>query len=167
MASYLTGVYGLKTALIECNGHSDFMKIRKVIGSAFDKATHFEYRNISFFRCVDSEDIANIISKDYEAVILDMEYGYKDWRSDFFRCDVKLAVVGLNMWSIGCLKAFLGDCEDVLKTIKYVSLTYPKGIVKALRKSYKIQLNKIPYEEDVFCIQPCNIEVYENLLKIE
>ncbi len=166
LASYLTGVYGLKTALIECNEHSDFMKIRKIIGIPYsNEATHFDYRRISFFKRTDSKNISEIMAQDYDVVILDMEYGYKDWKIDFLRCDVKLAAVGLNMWKVGYLKTFLDDCKDIITTIKYVSLTCPKDTVKTLKKSYKINLSKISYEEDVFCIQPCNFKTYENLLK--
>ncbi len=142
------------------------MKIRKIIGIPYSsKATHFDYQRISFFKRGDSKNISAIMAQDYDVIILDMEYGYKDWKIDFLRCDVKLAAVGLNMWKVGYLKTFLDDCKDIIKTVKYVSLTYPKATVKTLKKSYQINLSKIPYEEDVFCIQPCNIEFYENLLK--
>ena len=58
------------------------MKIRKIIGIPYSsKATHFDYQRISFFKRGDSKNISAIMAQDYDVIILDMEYGYKDWKN--------------------------------------------------------------------------------------
>lgn len=166
LAGCLLGVYGLRIALVECNGHNDYIKIRQMAKKQYNRINEFEYCDITFYGRTDEAKISRILAENYDIVILDMEYGDGNWENLFMSCDIKLAVAGLNMWRIGYLKLFLEKYKNMISDISFMAFTYSERLVRKIYKEYKIQIKKIPYEEDVFCIQAFNIPVYQDILNI-
>ena len=166
LAGCLLGVYGLRIALVECNGHNDYIKIRQMAKKQYNRINEFEYCDITFYGRTDEAKISRILAENYDIVILDMEYGDGNWENLFMSCDIKLAVAGLNMWRIGYLKLFLEEHKNMISDISFMAFTYSERLVRKIYKEYKIQIKKFPYEEDVFCIQAFNIPVYQDILNI-
>lgn len=166
LAGCLLGVYGLRIALVECNGHNDYIKIRQMAKKQYNRINEFEYRDITFYGRTDEAKISRILAENYDIVILDMEYGDGNWENLFMSCDIKLAVAGLNMWRIGYLKLFLKEYKNMISDISFMAFTYSERLVRKIYKEYKIQIKKFPYEEDVFCIQAFNIPMYQDILNI-
>lgn len=166
LAGCLLGVYGLRIALVECNGHNDYIKIRQMAKKQYNRINEFEYCDITFYGRTDEAKISRILAENYDIVILDMEYGDGNWENLFMSCDIKLAVAGLNMWRIGYLKLFLEEYKNMISDISFMAFTYSERLVRKIYKEYKIQIKKFPYKEDVFCIQAFNIPMYQDILNI-
>lgn len=166
LAGCLLGVYGLRIALVECNGHNDYIKIRQMAKKQYNRINEFEHCDITFYGRTDEAKISRILAENYDIVILDMEYGDGNWENLFMSCDIKLAVAGLNMWRIGYLKLFLEEYKNMISDISFMAFTYSERLVRKIYKEYKIQIKKFPYEEDVFCIQAFNIPMYQDILNI-
>lgn len=91
LANYSVSHKRRKTAVVELSGNHDF---EKMTGS--DKP--FEWNHIICYPNAARDEIADIISGNYEVIIFDMGGRYYRIRTELLRCDRKLILGSLVPW---------------------------------------------------------------------
>jgi hypothetical protein len=153
IGNYLANGRGMRVALVEYNSHNDFSRIRKETDKSFETMNCFTYCTMDFYRNVGSAKIASVIAKNYDIVILDMEYTYSNCFDEFMRSDIRIAVGGMDMWRIGRLKGFLQEAHNLQSNSYHcVTVSYIKKKAQALEREFAVKLLAVPFERDPFLI---------------
>lgn len=95
-----------KTALLECNPHGDYGRIREAYEWSREDGHSFSFHRITCYGDVNEAAIAGIFSEDYECLILDFGTDFSANREEFLRCGTKIIIGGRSQWDIPKLTAF-------------------------------------------------------------
>lgn len=149
LACYYSGGCGLKTAIIE-SGKNDYMKICCETGTKLEDIRHFTYKHIDFNSCRMSKQIADCLSKSYEAVIMDLYSGAQGALEEFKRCDVRIVVVATAVWKMAEVRQTMEMLKD-LDCVMAVFMPNHKGL-KRIKELRHTAVFDIPAEADPLCI---------------
>lgn len=149
LACYCSGGCGLKTAIIE-SGKNDYMKICGETSTKAEDIRHFTYKHIDFNSCRTQKEIADCLSKSYEAVIMDLYSGALGALEEFKRCDVRIVVVATAVWKMEEVRQTMERLKDV-DCITAVFMPDYKRLRRRKELSHMVVFD-IPAEADPLCI---------------
>lgn len=164
-ANYFANVLGLKVAVVEFNDSNDFMKIRMETGLTYEKIKAFSYRNMYFYKSDSFNELAKISAMDYEIIIIDMQYWYKDCFDEFLCSDIRIVTSSVNIWKLNDLKKFFVNNKDIDSSVyKCVSLSNDESKKHEVEHEFNRKIIGVPYEPNPFNISPDSIAWIEMLL---
>lgn len=163
LANYFANVLKVKTAVIEYNGHNDFIKICDETSDRAEDIRHFLYKGVDFFHCDTSASVTNALFTEYQIYLFDLGQSREEYFEQFIKCDFRILVCGTELWQ-------LADARAVLKRMNKISLEAVcfmpelRRIRELERKSGRAFIH-LPIEANPFCIQSENVLWIEDFLK--
>ncbi len=113
LAFYHGEELGRRTALLECNRHQDMLLIQKAYEWKREDAFSFSFHQITCYKEVGRNQVAEIYGEDYESIILDFGIDFAGNREEFLRCGVKIVIGGRSEWDLQKLIQFAKASEDI------------------------------------------------------
>lgn len=159
---------GRKTAYLHWQENKDISMLREYFYKKEEKpyTEPFTVSDVSFYPVVRREEAINILSGEYDCIIMDFGSNYKEHLEEFMRCDLKIAVGSLVPWKRYYLEEFLYETDGIqgsLEWIYAVNHTLEKEAALAARQ-LKRRLTVIPYGRDPFYLSPEAMTFTQNLL---
>lgn len=168
LTSCISEGLGLKTAYLHCQKSKDIAYLHNYFHSLKKKESQeaFTVANATFYPSVSSENIAHILARGYDSVVLDFGIDYSEYKEEFLRCDKKITVGSLNPWKRYYLEEFISESENVTGSEEWIyavahtdSKTAKRG-VKQLQK----KLTVIPYLEDPFYLSAEAMNITKSII---
>lgn len=151
MAIYFSDYQGLKTALIECNDNDDFSILKSIYEWEEVQEEFMSYKNLNLFYNKRNNIILEVISSNYDKIIIDFGVDLYDNIEEFLRCDMKLILCSQAAWK----RIFLIDFFEKTKTIignaewLYLLPYGKRSLIKDITNTYKRKTYSIPFESDI------------------
>lgn len=163
LANCLANGLKARTAVVEYNEHNRYLAIYKEIKPDSGSMKCFSYCGIDFYRNIQEEELSLLIAKDYDYVIIDMQYKERMAMKELLRSDIRLVVAGLNLWQAGELKAFLNNEQKYLYLCSVISHCCNVELAKAIHRQYNVKIKEIPTEPNPFKV---SAEVFYTILHL-
>ena len=167
LAFYMGEELGKKTAYLECNNHHDLSLIEPLYRwNSVDKSC-FVFRNITFYKDVRSEGIANIFNSDYECLILDFGIDMLNYRNEFLRCGTKIVISSQAEWNKQRFMRFIKSNETIRGNETWLNfIPYADNkMVKRMKAKCNRMFFSIQYEEDPTKPSKENIRLFDKLFE--
>lgn len=167
LATYISDILGKRTAVLECNQHSDFAYIQQAYEGNLKKAKCKEFiiYNVMYYKCVNEKEIADIMNDNYDYIIIDFGSDLDQYSNEFLRCNSKLIVGSLCDWKRHKFYSFLRKAENMNGYLKwqYLMLFGEKEEIKEVQHDLNIMVNSIPYEPDPFRISKVIMNLFQKI----
>ena len=111
MANFLRGK-GCKVALVEINNSGAFEDIRVASKSKLSLAKFFKYNDIDYYPFLNKGMLKNVMSKEYEFIIVDFGFYKYSHKPVFYNCDASIFVCGTKPWEINNLNTVFEDIDQ-------------------------------------------------------
>lgn len=159
LAFYMGEELGRKTAFLECNNHKDMSLIQSAYEWNREEALSFSYHQITCFKGVTPNRIAEIFSDDYESIIIDFGTDFKANRDEFLRCGTKIVIGGQAEWDQQKLIQFISNVQMIRgsETWFYMVPCASPKIIRHLRNELERNVCGVPYEAE-----PTMLSKYSN-----
>lgn len=166
LASYLSGVFWKKTALLECNRHGDFLRIQEHYRKESKDALCFEYRGIDYFPYASEREILECENQGYQSIVVDFGCDYIQGRNEYLRCQKKLIVGSTSDWEFEEFFEFLKWTEmERGKDWLYAAFLGGRKNRERLEKKMHLSVHSIPYLESPYWIDETVLHFFHELLK--
>lgn len=149
---FLSMVLGNRVAFVEMNSKG-CIRQAEIIRSNIDKHNNKIFnKKVSILTQSDISDISEIVSSDYDYVIIDYGEEYDVYKQLFLLNNIKLIVGNLSWWKLQTYVSFMAntECDSTRKNWKYLGNNISDKTVKYMRKAFGISIKEIPYEPDPF-----------------
>lgn len=143
-SNYFVNGLGYKTAVVECNGHGDFVKLYDETKNMDGDMRCFSYKGIDCCICPTTDELGQLYMKKYNVVICDMNYEAKDNIAEFLRCDVRIVVGSTSVYKLGRLIRAVEGFEGA--DFMVAVFMSDKKQLRKLTKNYNIKAVDIPVE---------------------
>lgn len=165
LAFYMGEELGKRTAYLECNNHHDLSLIEPLYKWSSINKEGFMFRNISFYKEVKAENIANIFNSDYECLILDFGTDILSLRNEFLRCGTKIIINSQAAWNRQRFLRFLKSNETIRGNEAWLNfIPYADSkVVKRMKTEFNRVFYSIQYEEDPTKPSKDNIRLFDRL----
>jgi hypothetical protein len=151
LAFYMGEELGKKTAFLECNRHHDMALIQNAYDWSSEDALSCSFHRISCYKEVRKSNIAEILSHDYECIIMDFGIDITENKVELLRCNTKIVISGRSLWDLQKLNQF----SDTVKSIRgsdnwlyFIPQTNDKTVMKISSdtgyKLYAVPTNEEP-----------------------
>ncbi|MGN0374140.1 MAG: hypothetical protein ACI4EN_01465 [Butyrivibrio sp.] len=165
LAVFLTAVKGYRVAMAEQNESVCLRQAEIILKNLKNKKTRRIFNKISIFTQTEELTLSQIISMDFDCVIIDYGCNYEAARTGFLMCHRKLVVGSLSWWKIRSYVTFLintgnessGGCWTFL-----ANAPVSEGI-HYISRELKIRIIGIPYEPDPFRLGSGSVEFFRKL----
>ena len=153
--SYLSGVLGRRTALLEENKSGDFSRLfdvlseRSVLKQENGSCSVLE---ISFMKEASPETFSDLANSEFDTVVIDFGHDFEAVRTKFQLCQRKFLVGSLAEWKI---HAFLKLAEEKKRSDgkwEYFISSGSGEFMKELARHPGIEVRRIPRTEDAFAV---------------
>lgn len=155
IASYLSGVLGKRTALLEENKSGDFARLFEILSerSALkqDKGS-CSVLEISFMKEAGPETFSDLANSEFDTVVIDFGHDFEAVRTKFQLCQRKFLVGSLAEWKI---HSFLKLAEEKKRSDgkwEYFISSGSSEFMKELSRYPGIEARRIPSTEDAFTV---------------
>lgn len=102
LAQYAAMHLGESTAVLECNHHKDFLKIREYTCQKEDMP--FTYKEVDFYECNGVDEMMSLEDQGYRQIILDCGSSMIRMESYLNVCDQRILLGGHSPWMKQCMK---------------------------------------------------------------
>lgn len=166
LAVYLAVVRGNKVALVETMDR-DCIRQAGVVHSNLDKRKFkFFNKKISIFSQSDMGQISEIVSGDYDYVVLDLGADFDSARQFFLLCNFKMVIGNLVWWKLAHFVSFLAKTESMPKhKWCFLANNVNTKAYAYFKHKFKIKIGAIPYEEDPFFLSEKTLLFMEQLIR--
>jgi len=107
LAFYMGEELGKKTAYVECNHNHDMGLLQASYEWNEADEFSFTFHRITCYKDMGPNRIPEILSDDYECVIIDFGMDFAGNREEFLRCGRKVILTGQAEWELRKLESFL------------------------------------------------------------
>ena len=154
-ASYLSGVLGKRTALLEENRSGDFSRLFEILSerSALKQENgSCSILEISFMKEAGPETFSDLANSEFDTVVIDFGHDFEAVRTKFQLCQRKFLVGSLAEWKI---HSFLKLAEEKKRSDgkwEYFISSGSSEFMKELSRYPGIEARRIPSTEDAFTV---------------
>jgi hypothetical protein len=159
LANYYANVCGVRTVLMECNNHRDFLKISLETDKVGNDYRKFMYKNITF---VTRGENGSSTTDGAEVVIFDCG-SEADEAKVFELADKRFAVLSASVYRMAKSKRFI---EDVRCDCVYTCMFGGDAQVRELSKEMGGRIERIPFEKDPFCLSKGTVRWLGEIVKL-
>lgn len=162
---FLAIVKGYRIAIVEVNQSACFRQAEIILNNLKNKKTKKIFKMISFYIQADEVKLSEIVSMDFDFVIVDYGCEYDVSRGSFLMCQRKFVVGSMAWWKLQSYVFFLvntGD-EQSRKHWTFLATTPVLEGIRYIKKEFKIQVSDIPYEPDPFCLGKNSVDFFYKL----
>lgn len=173
IANYLSSKERFRVAVIDLSQRNSLLELQKIHDSC-DKLlkkelmneTMFQVHKVDYYSYVSQRDIANILHLGYRYVIVDFGKVVGEYEHEILRCHQRILVGSCCEWQQNQFKKAV-EMNVMSKDHgiwAYAAFLGINEIRHGLEKKYRIQIHKIPYVEDPFCLSRIHFEPLKNIL---
>jgi len=161
-ANYCANCKGLKTALVECNNHKDYIRICNETKNIGKDIYHFSYQHIDFISGITPKKLADLAYQGYHAIILDCSMEHDFYFAEFLRCDIRIVVCSTELYKIGNSRRLLNDVKKI--PVQAAAFCADKKAKAGLEKEFKRVIMDIPMECNSLYIGSTTCNWFDRLL---
>lgn len=150
LAFYFGLDLGRRTAFLECNDHHDLSILQPVFEWSREGEDTFSFERITFFKEVRLDQIADILSDNYDCFVLDFGTDFEHNRDEFLRCSTKMILGGQAEWNRQRLKHFIEANQSSRGYDSWLHLVPfgNKNMINGLRNEINKIIYSVPFEAD-------------------
>lgn len=104
---------GRRTAVLECNDSGDIKRLQDFYEWDVEKDRTFTFDQITFYKKVTEEGIAEILNENFDCFILDFSSSFESAREEFLRCNRKIILGGRSEWNRQKLISFSHSIQNI------------------------------------------------------
>lgn len=152
---FLSIVKGYRVAVVEL-GSPGCIRQAGVIFNNFKVARMKKLiKIINLYTESDMAELSEVVSMEYDYVIVDYGCDYNNSKKSFLMCPYKIVVGSLSWWRIHNYVSFLAEnsAEKSFKHWYFMGTSPVKEGIRYLYREFKIQVEEIPYEPDPFMLK--------------
>ena len=165
MGNYLSGACGLKTAVLEWNGQSNFKKMQQECLGPQMGGRPFTVLDVDYYAGADERVLTACINLNYQHIIIDFGGISVENRTEFFRCDRKLVVASLSEWQIEAFWEFLRqEGKAGKRSWTYLTAFGSEETRIEIVRRLKLPIVRIPLSVDAFTVTREMMRWFEELL---
>lgn len=148
LAFYLGEELGKKIAYLECNRQKDMSLIQRAYEWSNEDEISFSYHQITCYREVKLDQIADILGEDYECVIVDFGTDFTGSRAEFIRCTRKIVIGGHSEWDQTKLREFAQAAQAIpgSETWMYLIPQANERTIVKIKNEIKHKVFSVPVE---------------------
>lgn len=175
LANYLASKERYKVAVVDMSASASLAVLREIYEGNEDceKTTipttgSFHVHEVDYYSCVRQKDIANVLQLGYEYVIMDFgRYDMPGLYYELLRCHMKILLGSCCEWQQKKFEqAIMLQKESKLAgNWNYAAFFGIDSVKKEIEKKFRIQVHKVPYEEDPFRLHRTHFEPLNNMLQ--
>lgn len=166
LAGFLAAKEKYKTALIELNHTGAFEALRQLYGKKKGPEGVFCLNGVDYYSGVDSKQMANIWSRGYDYLVLDMGHLWKENQYELLRCNLSCIVGSCTEWKLqqfsDCIERYNENSGSL--PCMYLSAFGVPELRKELEKKSDVRIDVIPFELTPFVLQRKNLAFFERFL---
>lgn len=154
-------------ALIERTS-DDCFRQAGIIRDSLDRRRYNAFkRNVSIFMQSDIEELSEVMSSDYEYIIIDFGNDYADNRPFFLLCSIKIVIGNLSWWKLQHYVAFIAatEKEQSRKHWKFLGTVSSERTIRYMGKKMRTAIRPVPYEPDPFFLTGETMNFLQELLE--
>lgn len=158
-------VKGLRVAIVEQNESGCFGQAGIILNNFTNSKINKISKYISIYSKSDEYELAEIISMDYDYVIIDYGCDYEANRSSFLMCPEKIVIGSLSWWKIHQMVKFLIKNRHEKTFGHWLFLTampVKEGMVH-IKKEFNVDIMVIPFEPDPFYLNESSLKFFQYL----
>lgn len=150
LAFYLGSELGKRTAFIECSNHGDLELIQKAYEWSCEDSECFRFRNITYYKNISIDRIADILGEGFEYAIIDFGHELSGSLEEFIRCSIKLVVAGRSEWDFLKLHSFISRHGTIRgsDTWYYLIPQADDKMLTRLKKETHCRIRGVPFTEE-------------------
>lgn len=166
LASYMSGVFWKKTALLECNRHGDFFRMMERHGLCGKDGICFRFMGIDFFPSAAEGCVADCLNKGYDCIVIDFGCDYIRGRREFLRCQRKIVLGSVSDWESAGFTDFMRWTQmDQEESWMYAALFGGRRNRKRLEKETGKSVAEVPFLESPYWIDETVLRFFQRFLK--
>ncbi|HKL79741.1 MAG TPA: hypothetical protein VJ888_04815 [Mobilitalea sp.] len=166
LAFYMAEEMGRKTALLECNNSHDLDLFENAYEWSSEDTSTYSFGGITCFKSVSDYQIAEILSENYDCIILDFGSDLMRNREEFLRCTTKLVIGGHAWWNRQKTIRFIGTIKSIRgnDTWHYLIPFAGRRELSSMKKELGRPFNAVPYETDPTRLSKETINLFHRLV---
>ena len=152
---FLSMVKGYKVAVVELKSPGSIRQAGRIFKRLNIPRMKKVIKIISLYTESDEIELSEIISMDYDYVIVDYGCDFARYKKSFLMCPHKMVVGSLSWWRLQNYVTFIAK-NSVEKSYKhwfFMATSPVKEGIRYLNREFKIQVKEIPYEPDPFVLK--------------
>ncbi|MDD6339466.1 MAG: hypothetical protein PUA49_03075 [Butyrivibrio sp.] len=163
LAVFFACVRGSAVSLIDLSENNCIRQAGNVLANFSRELKSFN--KIKIFRQCNISELAEIISSNYDIVIIDFGSNIDQRKAQFLMCSTKLVVGSLSWWKIHEVVNFYAkmSCEKSVGNWKFYAGFRTESGMKYLKKSFGMDVHQIPFVPDPFSLSS---EIMDDLWEI-
>ena len=152
---FLSIVKGYKVAVVELNRPGSIRQAGVILKSLKPSFRKKLLNLITLYTESDEAELSEVISKEYDYVIVDYGCDFNKNKKSYLMCPHKIVVGSLSWWRLQNYVAFLANnsAEKSLKHWLFMATSPVKEGIRYLNREFKIEVEEIPYEPDPFMLK--------------
>ena len=169
LANYFSEVLGKSTVIIDLNIDRDYSCLGEICNKDFKRIDSCSYRlrKVTIYPGVVKEGLADILSNNFQIVIIDAGAKYADYSTESSLCDRRLLLGNIVPWKLQSIENLYSCKSDVSDTKKW-SLLYAfggKDSVDYIREKYGLIFKAVPIIPDPFKIDRKQLTCIEKVIQ--
>jgi len=165
IAFYFGEELGKKTAFLELNDHHDMSLLQSVYEWSKEDEISFSYHQITFYKNVTRNILAELRSEDYDCYILDFGAECKTIWDEFLRCGTKIVIGNQVDWNRVKLEQFMGYVQTIKGSNTWLHLIpyATQKTINKLRSELERLIYSVPLEVDPMILSKDTIRLFDEL----
>lgn len=169
LANFYAEVLGKNTVIIDLNTDRDYSYLGEVCNKDFKRIDSCSYRlrKVTIYPGVVKEKLADILSDDFQAVIIDAGINYKEYMTESSLCDKRLLFCNIVPWKLQTVdNLFLGKSD--MFDIRKWNLLYVfggKDSASYICEKYGVKIKNVPVISDPFRINKRQLTCIEKIMQ--
>ena len=152
---FLSMVKGYKVAVVELCSPGSIRQAGRLFKRLNISRMKKALRIISLYTESDEVELSEIISMNYDYVIVDYGCNFAKYKKSYLMCPYKMVVGSLSWWRLQNYVTFVAknSAEKSIKHWFFMATSPVKEGIRYLNQEFKIQIEEIPYEPDPFLLK--------------
>lgn len=152
---FLSIVKGYKVAVVELNTPGSIRQAGRIFKRLKIGRINKALKIITLYTESDEIELSEVISMDYDYVIVDYGCNFDKYKKSYLMCPYKMVVGSLSWWRLHNYVSFLAEnsAEKSLKHWFFMATSPVKEGIRYLNREFKIYVEEIPYEPDPFMLK--------------
>ena len=162
---FLTVVKGYKIAIVEMNQAVCFRQAEIILNNLKNKKSKKILKMISIYTQADEIKLSEVVSMDFDFVIVDYGCDYDIARGSFLMCQRKFVIGSMSWWKLQSYVLFLVNTgnEQSRKHWTFLTTTPVAEGIGYVKKEFKIHVSNVPYEPDPFRLGKNSVDFFYKL----
>ena len=163
LSVFLAIVKGYKVAVVELGQKGSLRQAGTIFKNLKINKMKQLIKMIALYTQSDEAELSEVVSMEYDYVIVDYGCDYGKYKNSFLMCPYKIIVGSLSWWRIHNYVSFVVGCENE-KSVKHWHFLATSPVMEGiqyLKREFKIRIIEIPYEPDPFMLKSSLVFLHE------